>query len=139
MAYGTVPFHGKTAKVEKNDVAFAYGQDWSINVTGDWAEGSRQGQSWGEGLPGIYRWTGSMTLQLVLGNTEVKAIIDNIITANPGVKLTDMKFLLDISTNAFTGDLYIMGFNTAPSVGGGLVTCGVNFNGNGALAPTDGA
>jgi len=135
MAYNTVPFHGKYCRVGKNDVAMDFWESWSINVTLAMAPTPRQGQHWEEALPGQAGWTGSMTGQVVLGNTEQKAFVDNIITAIPGVLLTDVKFLLDVSTNGQTGNLYIMGYSIAPSLGE-AVKHTFNFLGNGALSVT---
>jgi len=138
MAYNTTPFHGKKARIEKNDVVIEYSVDWTINVALDLAEINRQGQDWKEHLPGMAGWTGSMNFHLVAGNTEQKALIDNIITATPGTKLTDIKFLLDASTNAFTGNIYLNGFAVNTSVGD-KVGCSFNFTGDGALSITDAA
>lgn len=138
MAYNTTPFHGKDCRVEKNNVAMDYSENWNIDVTGDMADISRQGQDWKEGLPGQFSWAGSFGGQFVAGNTEQKAFFDNIIAAAPGTKLTDVKFLLDGSTNAFTGNIYITGFSINPGVGD-KVTFTINFQGDGALSLTDSA
>ena len=138
MAYNTTPFHGKVARVEKNDTAMDFSSGWSLDVSLDMADISRQGQHWKEGLPGQGSWRGSFSGQLVLGNTEQKAFVDNLITATPGTKLTDVKFLLDGSTNAFTGNIYITGFSMSPAVGG-EATFTFNFQGDGALSVTDSA
>lgn len=138
MAYNTTPFHGKTARVEKNDVAMDFTDGWSLDVSLDMADTSRQGQHWKEGLPGQAGFTGSFSGQIVLGNTEQKAFLDNLITAIPGTKLTDVKFLLDGATNAFTGNIYITGFSTATAVGD-KVGYTFNFQGDGALTVTDAA
>jgi len=135
MAYNTVPFHGKVCRIEKNDVAMEFSEGWSISATLDMAEASRQGQSWKEALPGLAGWNGSFTGQFVAGNTQQKAFFDNIVAASPGTKLTDVKFLLDGATNAFTGNIFITGF----SINGALAevvkfTC--NFQGDGALTLT---
>jgi len=138
MAYNTTPFHGKDARVEKNDVAVDFTKGWDINSSLDMADISRQGQDWKEGLPGQASWNGSFSGDLVLGNTEQKAFVDNLLAATPGTKLTDVKFLLDGSTNALTGDIYVtsISFNN-PVAGDGTFT--VNFQGNGALSVTDSA
>jgi predicted secreted protein len=138
MAYNTTPFHGKVARVEKNNVAMDFSTGWTINVTLDMAAANRQGQDWKEGLPGQAGWSGSFSGQLVLGNIEQKAFVDNLIAATPGTKLTDVKFLLDTSTNAFTGNIFITGFSTGPAVGGN-VEFTFNFQGDGALAVTSAA
>lgn len=138
MAYNTTPFHGKSARVEKNNTAMDFSEGWNIDVTLEMADISRQGQDWKEGLPGQGSWSGSFSGQLVLGNTEQKAFVDNLITATPGTKLTDVKFLLDGATNAFTGNIYITGFSMSPGVGDDA-TFTFNFQGDGALSVTDSA
>ena len=138
MAYNTTPFHGKACRVEKNDVAMEYTDGWSIDVTLDMDDISRQGQDWKEGLPGQAGWSGSFSGSFVAGNTEQKVFFDNLITATPGTKLTDVKFLLDASTNAFTGDIYVTGFSMNPTVGG-KASFTINFQGDGALTLTDAA
>lgn len=138
MAYNTATFHGKVCRVEKNDVAMDFHRGWSINTTLDMADSSRTGQNWKEGLPGQAGWSGSFEIYFVAGNTEQKAIFDNLVTAAPGTKLTDVKFLLDASTNAFTGNIYITGLSISTSISAN-VTATVNFQGNGALTLTDGA
>lgn len=133
MGYNTTPFHGKLCRVEKNDVAMDYGDGWSINVSLDMADISRQGQHWKEGIPGLAGWSGSFSGHFVAGNTEQKAFLDNLIAATPGTKLTDVKFLLDASTNAFTGNIYITGFSIDTSVSD-KVGFTFNFTGDGALS-----
>lgn len=138
MAYGTVPFHGKLCRVEKNDVAMSYSRGWSLDVSLDMADSSAQGDSWKTGLPGLAGWSGSFEAYFVAGNTEQKAFFDNLIAASPGTKLTDVKFLLDAATNAFTGNIFITGFSIPASMGG-VVTCTVSFQGDAALTLTNAA
>ena len=138
MAYNTVPFHGKVCVVEKNNVAMAYSLGWNLSVTLDMADASRVGQEWKEALPGQAGWSGSFDVYFVAGNTEQKAFFDNLITATPGTKLTDVKFLLDSATNAFTGNIFITGMSLATSVGD-VVKATMNFQGDGALTITDAA
>lgn len=135
MAYNTTPFHGKLARTEKNDVAIDYSVDWNINVTVDMADTSRQGQSWKEGIPGMGSWSGSANFHFVAGNTEQKALMDNIVTATPGTKLTDVKWLLESATSAFTGDIYLTSMAVTTSVGD-KVNCSFNFQGDGAPSLT---
>lgn len=131
MAYNTTPFHGKLSRVEKNNVNVDYTIDISFNTAVDMADSSRQGQQWKEGIPGMGSWSGNMNMYFVAGNTEQKALMDNIIAATPGTKLTDVKIMLDISTNGFSGDIYITSFAmTAPM--GDVVKCSFGFVGNGA-------
>lgn len=138
MAYNTTPFHGKAVRVEKNGTAMAYGNGWQINENLDMGDASRSGQDWKEALPGQAGWSGSFSGQFVPGNTEQKAFFDNIIATTPGTKLTDVKFLLDGSTNALTGNIFLTGFSMSPGIGG-VVTFTINFQGDGALTLTDAA
>jgi len=138
MAYNSTPFHGKVARVEKNNVKVEFTDGWNLDVVLDMADASRQGQDWKEALPGQAGWSGSFSGQLVLGNTEQKAFVDNIIASTPGAKLTDVKFLLDSDTNAFTGDIYLTGFHPGGTVGDKFAFS-FDFQGNGALSLTDSA
>jgi len=135
MAYNTTPFHGKLARVEKNTVVMDFSDGWTLNVTLDMADISRSGQAWKEGLPGQAGWNGTFSGQLVLGNTEQKAFVDNLVTATPGTKLTDTQLNLESTTSAFTGNIYITGFSTSPGIGD-AVKFTFNFQGNGALTVT---
>ena len=132
MAYSTTPFHGKLCRVEKNNVVMDYSKGWSLNVNLDMADASRVGQHWKEALPGQAGWSGSFEIYATLGNTEQKAFFDNIVTATPGTKLTDVKFLLDATTNGFSGNIYITGVSINGTMGG-VVSATVNFQGDGAL------
>ena len=138
MAYNTTPFHGKVCRVEKNNVAMDFSSGWNLDVTLDMADISRQGQSWKEGIPGQASWRGSFSGHVVLGNTEQIAFVNNLVTAAPGTKLTDVKFLLDAATNAFSGNLYITGFSVSAPLGD-KVTYTFNFQGDGALTVSDAA
>jgi len=136
MAYNTTPFHGKLCRVEKNNVVMDYSKGWSLNVTLDMADSSRVGQNWKEAIPGQAGWSGSFEIYATLGNTEQKAFFDNIVTATPGTKLTDVKFLLDATTNGFSGNIYITGVSINGTMGG-VVSATVNFQGDGALTVSD--
>ena len=138
MAYNTVPFHGKLARVEKNNVAINFSVDWTINVALDMADKSSQGDNWKSALPGQAGWSGSCTFHFVAGNTEQKALMDNIIAAVPGTKLTDIKWLLDSTTNAFSGDIFLTSFGVKTDRGA-VVDCSFNFQGDGALDLADDA
>ena len=138
MPYNTVPFHGKVSQVEKNNVAMDFGLGWNLNVALDMAEASRAGQNWKEALPGQAGWNGDFSGQFVAGNTEQKAFLDNLIIAAPGTKLTDVKFLLDGATNAFTGNVFITAFSISPAING-VVSFKMNFQGDGALTLTNAA
>jgi len=138
MAYNTTPFHGKVARVEKNDVAVDFTDGWSLNVNLAMSATNRQGQNWTEGIPGQASWNGSFSGHFVAGNTEQKALFDNIVTATPGTKLTDVKLLLDGATNAFTGNIYVTTL-AVPTTVGDKVSFTINFQGDGALTLTDAA
>jgi predicted secreted protein len=138
MAYNTVPYHGKVSRIEKNNVAMDFTDGWILNVTVDMATFQRQGQNWKGKLPGQAGWNGSFSGQVVLGNTEQKVFVDNIISATPGVKITDVKLLLDTSTNAFIGDIYIMSFSISSPVGD-VVKYTFNFEGDEDVSLSDAA
>jgi len=138
MPYNTTPFHGRKCRVEKNNVAMDYSEGWSLDVELEMADISRQGQNWKETLPGMASWRGSFNGLFVAGNTEQKAFFDNLVAAAPGTKLTDVKFLLDGDTNAFTGSLYIASLSVAGRMGD-KVTFTCNFVGDGALTLTSAA
>jgi len=138
MAYNSTPFHGKKCRVEKNNVAMDYSKGWQLSVNLDMADASRVGQDWKEALPGMGSWSGSFDVYFVMGNTEQKAFFDNIIAATPGTKLTDVKFLLDASTNAFSGNIFITGVNVNATIGD-IVSATINFQGDGALSISDAA
>lgn len=132
MAFNTTPFHGKLSRIEKNNVKMDYTIDGQISVSMDMSDISRQGQNWKDGIPGMAAWNGSINIYFVPGNTEQKAFMDNIIAATPGVKLTDVKFLLDADTNGFTGDIYLTAFNVTTAMGD-VVKASFSFQGSGAL------
>lgn len=135
MAYNTVPFHGKLCRVEKNGTVMDYSKGWNLQVQLDMADASRVGQNWKEALPGQGSWSGSFEMYAVLGNTEQVAFFNNICTASPGTKLTDVQFNLDTTTNAFTGNIFITSISVNATIGG-VVTATVNFQGDGALTVT---
>lgn len=138
MAYNTVPFHGKVCVVEKNNVAMSYSLGWSLSVSLDMADQTAVADAWKSALPGAAGWNGSFEVYFVAGNTEQKAFFDNLIAATPGTKLTDVKFLLDGSTNALTGNIYIIGFSISTQITS-VVKATMNFQGDGALTLTNAA
>ena len=138
MAYNTVPFHGKVCRIHKNNVAMSYTKGWNVNVSLDMADQTSQGDNWKSALPGAAGWSGNFAIYFVAGNTEQKAIFDNIVTATPGTKLTDINFILDATANALTGDIYITGLNVGAEMGG-VVAADVSFQGDGALTLTSSA
>lgn len=135
MAGNTTPIHGKVCRVEKNATLMEFTDGWTINVSLDMADISRQGQNWKEALPGQAGWDGQFSGQAVHANTEQAAIFTNIITATPGTKLTDMEFNMEDTGDYFSGNLYIIGVNFGPGVGD-AVKFTVNFQGDGALSLT---
>ena len=142
-AGNTVPIHGKVTRIAYGTApatVMDFTDGWSIDVTLDVADASRLGQNWKEILPGQAGWSGSFSGQLVLANTQQKAVFDTIVTASPGTLFdasgaTALSFLLEDNTDYFTGDLYVTGFSTAPGIGD-TVKFTVNFQGTGALGLT---
>lgn len=133
MAYNSTPFHGKLSRIEKGGTKVEYTIDFSVSVSLEMADKTAQGDSWKSALPGVASWNGTMNMYFVAGNTEQKAMMDNIINATPGTKLTDVKLLLDADTNAFTGDIYITGFSSTVAMGD-VVKCSFPFQGDGVLS-----
>ena len=136
MTYTATPTHGKVARLEKSDTAVDYIGEWNLDVHLDMAGIERQGQQWKTALPGQAGWSGSCKGQAVLGNTEQKALHDNLVTATPGTKLTDMKFLINGSTEGWNGNLFVTSIKVAADVGG-LVSIDMTFQGDGALSVSD--
>ena len=136
MAYNTAPFHGKVARVEKNGTLMEFTEGWEIDAEVEFDDSTYQGDNWEDQLAGIGKWTGKITGAFVAGNTEQKALYDNIINATPGTKLTDMQFNLDASTNAFTGNIHITKVSVKTSVRG-KVPFEIDFKGSGAISLTD--
>jgi hypothetical protein len=136
MAYNTTPTHGKKARVEKNDVVMAFTGGWNLNTSVAMADVSAQGDDWETSLAGLAGATGTFTGSFVPGNTEQKAIIDNIVTATPGVLLTDMILLFDGTTSGYTGDMFITDYAVDAQVGD-RVFFTATFKYNGALAISD--
>ncbi len=137
MSYNTSPFSGTVARIEKNTVAIGFTGSWTLTAPLKLISTTSQGDIWDTNIVDTGSWSGSFNGDFVAGNTEQKALIDNILHATtPGVLLTDMVFLLDIATNGLYGDLYISGVTIAASKGA-IVTAAFNFTGNGALTISD--
>ncbi len=132
MAY---PIHGKVARVDKGGTDVACTTGWDITANVDMDEKTVQGDDWKDFLAGCAEWDGKIDCLFDPSNTEQKALMDNIIAATPGTKLTDVKFELEDSGDYFSGDLFIISFPVATSIGG-KVTCSFSFKGSGALALT---
>lgn len=137
MAYTSTPTHGKTFRVEKGNTAVDYIGNTNLNFDLDMADISRQGQHWKEGIPGQASGKFSFAGSAVLGNTEQKALHDNLVTATPGTKLTDVKFLINGSTEGWSGNVYITSMVVSSSVGDKV---SIQFSGqlDGAAALSDG-
>jgi hypothetical protein len=134
MAFNSVPFHGKTAKITKNNVVVGFECGWDININVDTVETNRKGQDWKEVLAGQAGWDGSAKFHFVAGNTEQKALMDNIIATTPGALLTDIDFLLDSTSNALvpsTG-LILTGMPISAPIGD-KVSVSITFKGTGVL------
>ena len=132
MAGNTVPIHGKVARTDKGGTLLDFSEGWDISVELDLDDISRQGQHWKEHLAGQAGWSGNIAAQLVTANTEQAALNTNIVAATPGVLLTDMKFMLEDTSDYFHGDLFITGLGV-PAAVGGKVTVTWPFTGNGLL------
>lgn len=136
MAYASAPFHGKLCRVRKNSVNVAYTTEWSINAQVDMSDQSAQGDTWKTGLAGLASWSGSMKMYFVPGNTEQKALLDELSGAGPGTKLTDVVFVQDAQANQFTGNIFLTSM-AIPGSMGGVVTLSFNFQGDGQLSITN--
>jgi len=136
MAGNTAPIHGRVCRIIDGATEIEYSADWTINVSVDLADASYQGQAWKNNVVGQAGWTGSMTFHFVAGNTEQKALLDNIVTAAPGTKLADIKFSLedtgDYLWSTAANGIFINGFAVTAAVGD-TVNCSFDFTGDGAL------
>ena len=132
MAHAIIPIHGMVCRVEKGGVVMEFTEGWTIHAEVDLEVIARQGKNWKEKLAGMGDWSGSFNGQLVLGNTQQKAIIDNIINTTPGSILTDIEFNLDVTANYFSGDCFIKSVDIDAPVAGKLGFT-VNIEGNDAL------
>ena len=138
MPFNTVPIHGKVARIEKGDVLISFTEGYEIEFETDFDDSTYQGDNWEDQLAGVSRFRGRMSGAFVAGNTEQKALFDNIVTAQPGTKITDLQFNLDALTNAFTGDIHITSL-AVPANKGGKVVWTINFKGSGQPALSDAA
>lgn len=129
------PIHGKVCRIDKNGVDIAFTTGWNVNFNLDLDEITPQGANWKKWLPGCAEWDGTMECMFDPSNTEQKALMDNIIIATPGTKLTDIKFELEDSGDYFTGDLFITSMPVTANLGG-KVTCSFSFKGDGAPSLT---
>jgi len=129
------PIHGKVARAAKNSVNIAGTNGWDITVNLDLDEVTAQGENWKKFIAGCAEWEGSIECNFDPSNTEQKALMDNIVSATPGVLLTDMEFQLEDSGDYFSGDLYITSFPVRTNVAG-KVGCTFSFKGNDALSLT---
>lgn len=124
--------HGKDAKVEKNDVAVALLQEWTLEATIEEEDITDFGDDWKAFAGGLAEWGGTMTGYFDPAQTEQKAIHDALITAAPTGALTDLEFYLQ-STNYYSGNVIITNVNITTTVSGHIKVV-FTFKGNGALS-----
>ena len=142
MAGNTAPIKGQVCRVAKGTAGSGTNIDFTggftISITLDKSDKSRQGQHWKELLAAQAGWTASILGFLVLGNTEQKALLDNLITAAPGTVLTGasaLAFHMEDTGDYVTGDSFIDGVEISPKVGD-TVPVTINVQGTGALSLT---
>jgi len=133
MAFNTVPLHGKVSRARKNGVNIAFSADISLNVKLDTAEQSSQGDNWKAFCAGMGEFDGTIKFYFVPGNTEQKALQDNIIAAGPGTVLTDVSIVPDGGTtaNQFTGNIILTSFALTANMGA-VVDVTYTYKGTGA-------
>ena len=129
------PIHGKIVRADKNGVNIANTTkvEWEATVNLD--DISAQGAHWKSWLPGMGEWGGTISVLFDPSNTEQKALMDNIVAATPGTKLSDVKIELEDSDDYLSGDIFITNFPISASIGG-KVTCSFGFKGDGAPSLT---
>lgn len=132
MAY---PIHGKVCRIEKNSTNAAYSQGWTINTGLDLDDISAQGDSWKSAVAGLAEWDGDMSFHFDPSDASQLAILQALVTATPGTKLTDVEFTLEDSGDYFSGDLFVTGVSVKTAVSG-KVPMEVKFKGDGALSLT---
>ena len=142
MAGNTVPIHGKICRTAYGTpgagTLMDYTDGWSVNVTLDTVDASRQGQSWKELLAGQAGWTASFSGSLVLGDSVQYTVYTNLITSTPGTKLTGssaLYFQLEDTGDYLTGDSFITGVSFDARVAD-KVSFTVNVQGTGELSLT---
>lgn len=128
MAY---PIHGKVTHVEKNSVTVDNEVEFNLAFSIALAEIQAKGDNWKKHLAGIGEWGGDMAYHFDPSNTEQRAFIDNIVTATPGTKLTDVEFNLEDSDDYFSGDIFIMSMPVRAPMGD-KVSVSFTFKGDGA-------
>jgi len=104
----------------------------------DIADTSRQGQHWKESIVGQAGWTATINAWFVPGNTQQKAILDALIAATPGTKLTGATALAFHGEDAgdhYSGDSYINSVSIAASTGDKVMLT-INVTGTGVLTQT---
>lgn len=112
-----IPIHGRICRIGKAGIPIEYSAGWGIQVAVDLADASSQGKNWKEFTVGQSSWTGSIDFLFVAGNTEQKALVDNLVTVYPGMKISDVQFVLDEETEFYIGDIFINSFVNTVSVG----------------------
>lgn len=133
MAVNTSPIHGKYAKVtDSSGNLIGYSTDWSLTISNAVSDASRQGQDWEEKDAGQNKFSGSMNFLYVMGNTEQKALHDNIIKATGPSVAYAVRFYVD-STQYYSGSIVISSININTTKSDN-VKHSVSFEGTGAIA-----
>jgi predicted secreted protein len=132
MGFESVPTHGKVSRIEKAGVKMAFTDGWNLSIAVDMADKTAQGDEWKSGLPGQKGWSGQINGSFAPGNTEHKAIIDNIIATTP-VLLTDVSFVPDTGASSLSGNLYINSLAITTALGA-VNKFVASFTGDGALS-----
>ncbi len=143
MAYNTVPIHGKVSRIQDNNVKVTDQISFSIDVSVDTVDITAMGDSWGDVLAGVARWSGSMEYNLTLGDDDGQGLyVDNIVHATtPGAEITDLEFLVDgsaaaASNSGFSGTIMLTSMNISTSIGD-AVKGSFSFQGKGAITKSD--
>lgn len=129
------PIHGKVTRIEKNSVLMGNTIGFELGPSVELDDITAQGDNWKKWVPGLAEWEGVMHCMFDPSNAEQKDLMDNIVSATPGVKLTDVEFNLEDTADYFSGDLYIVSMPVTANIGG-KVTCDFKFKGDGALSLT---
>jgi hypothetical protein len=135
MAHSSTPWHGKIARVEYDDTVIAESVSWSIDASAAMADTSTQGKDWTTALMGLKSATGTMEFKQALGNAGQIAMVNAFLN---GTLITNLKFLLDTSANAFIGNVWITGMGTSTGIGDS-VPISFPFQFDDAMSLTDAA
>jgi len=129
------PIHGKVTRIEKNAQLTDNTLGFEITTGLTLEDITAQGAHWKAWLAGLAEWGGVMHCMFDPSSTEQKALMDNIVAATPGTKLTDLEFNLEDTADYFSGNLFITSMPVTANIGG-KVTCDFEFKGDGALSLT---